>query len=158
MRYANIIYNDTVNVNSGVALTVFSQGCTHHCKDCFSKETWDFNGGKEWTKEDEKSLIYCLKNFKYDWLCLCGGDPLMNIDFCNYFISICKKYQPNIKVWCYTGYELIDVSHLDVLKNIDVLKCGRFEKDKKVIGKLYGSSNQKIYEKINGEWIMCKNI
>ena len=50
MRYNNIISQDVVN-GKGVAFTIFFQGCSHHCKNCFNESTWDFNGGKELTKE-----------------------------------------------------------------------------------------------------------
>ena len=29
----------------GVRVSVFMQGCTFNCKNCFNKETHDFNGG-----------------------------------------------------------------------------------------------------------------
>ena len=154
MRYANIIYNDTVNVDSGVALTVYAQGCPHKCEGCFSQQTWDFKGGKEWTKQDENNLIYCLENYKYDWLVLLGGEPMCNLDFCQYFIDITKKYQKNIKVWCYTGFEFDKVKDLNIMEYIDVIKCGKFIKklhDARL--KYYGSANQKLYRRENGVWL-----
>ena len=45
MNYANVKYNDIANVE-GVRTSLFMSGCTHHCKNCFNRETWDFNYGK----------------------------------------------------------------------------------------------------------------
>ena len=153
MKYANIVYNDTVNIDSGVALTIYTQGCPHHCDECFSPQTWDFEGGMEWTKQDEDNLIYCLKNYKYDWLVLLGGEPMCNLDFCQYLIDIVKELQSNIRVWCYTGFEFDKIRDLNIMDYIDVVKCGKFIKElSNVKLKYMGSSNQKLYRKINGEW------
>ena len=32
------------------------------CKNCFNKDTWDFNGGKEWTQEIEDELKGIMRN------------------------------------------------------------------------------------------------
>ena len=46
MNYADIKKIDTAN-GLGVRVSVFVSGCTHHCKNCFNKEAWDFNYGKK---------------------------------------------------------------------------------------------------------------
>ena len=43
-KYNSINYNDTANA-PGFAVSIYLQGCPHHCKGCFNPETWDFNGG-----------------------------------------------------------------------------------------------------------------
>lgn len=48
----------------GVRVSVFMQGCTFNCKNCFNKETHDFNGGKEFTDEIiDKVLELCGKDY-----------------------------------------------------------------------------------------------
>ena len=42
MNYGDIKRFDVAN-GIGVRVSLFVSGCTHHCKDCFSKETWDFH-------------------------------------------------------------------------------------------------------------------
>lgn len=155
MKYANIIYNDVVNTD-GVALCYYTQGCTHHCKGCFSKQTWDFNSGFELTGGKIDELSYCLKNYKYDYLCLLGGDPLDDLETSKFIINLCKKFQPNIKIWCYTGYtlETIPSECRYILNYIDVLIDGQYvEYLKDLRLSFMGSSNQKIYKKLeSGEW------
>ena len=48
MRYAGLIKDD-FTAAPGVCVSVFVQGCPHHCPGCFNPETWDFEGGKEFT-------------------------------------------------------------------------------------------------------------
>ena len=50
MRYAQIRSMDISN-GEGVGIALFVQGCHFHCKNCFNQDTWDFNGGKEWTRK-----------------------------------------------------------------------------------------------------------
>ena len=50
MKYAGIIKND-VAAAPGVCVTFYTQGCPHHCPGCHNPETWDFNGGKEFTPQ-----------------------------------------------------------------------------------------------------------
>ena len=56
MRYASIRNLDISN-GEGVGVSFFVQGCPFHCKNCFNSETWDFNGGKEWTEETKKKFM-----------------------------------------------------------------------------------------------------
>ena len=44
MRYAGLIKDD-FTAAPGVCVSVFVQGCPHHCPGCFNPETWDFEGG-----------------------------------------------------------------------------------------------------------------
>ena len=50
MRYNKIRKMDISN-GPGVRVSIFMQGCTFNCKNCFNPETHDFNGGHEFTDE-----------------------------------------------------------------------------------------------------------
>ena len=56
IRYASIRELDISN-GEGIGVALFVQGCRFHCYNCFNPDTWDFNGGKEWTQEIEDKLI-----------------------------------------------------------------------------------------------------
>lgn len=145
MKYASIVYNDVVN-SDGIALTFYCQGCTHHCKGCFNKETWDFNGGKDFGDNELKEIEYNLKNYPYDNVVLLGGEPFDNEEVCMKVVQLAKRYQKNI--WCYSGYTLEQLKEKDtkLLDNIDVLIDGEFKEELKDLTlKFMGSSNQRIH-------------
>ena len=50
MKYAGIIKNDLAAA-PGICVSFFTQGCPHHCIGCQNPETWDFDGGKEFTNK-----------------------------------------------------------------------------------------------------------
>ena len=57
MNYANIKTYSIEN-GTGVRVSLFVSGCTHHCKGCFNEEAWDFSYGKPFTKETEDEIIH----------------------------------------------------------------------------------------------------
>ena len=61
MNYGNIKDTDIAN-GEGIRVSLFVSGCTHHCKNCFNPETWDFNYGNEFTKEIEDKIIESLNS------------------------------------------------------------------------------------------------
>lgn len=152
MRYANIIYNDLVN-SDGVALTFYCQGCPHHCPYCFSKSTWDFDGGEELTEELIDNAISVVKDFAfgYDNLILLGGEPFANIDVCKLWVAKWKENFPKKKIWAYTGYNwndlLVDKNRYDLLQQIDVVITGKFINELKNPKLAFrGSTNQYIID------------
>ena len=152
MKYAQIRKMDISN-GEGIGVSLFVQGCHFHCNGCFNIETWDFNGGFELDEAKINEIEYCLRNYKYDYLCLLGGEPLVNLKESQFMIDLCKKYQPNIKVWCYTGFLFEEIKTIKILNDIDIIIDGRFEKENyDATLKWRGSSNQNFYIKENGIW------
>lgn len=149
MRFSKIKLNDIAN-GVGITLSLWTQGCPHKCKGCFNRETWDFNGGMEFTKADEDYIINIINadNVKRD-LSILGGEPLcpQNIEG---VINLCKRFKeeyPDKKIYIWTGYVLenLDTKQAEVLKYIDILVDGMFELDKKNLSlTMRGSSNQRI--------------
>ena len=75
MRYNQIRECDIAN-GEGIGVALFVQGCRFKCKNCFNPETWDFNGGKEWTPEVEDKLIELANRPYIKRLSILGGEPL----------------------------------------------------------------------------------
>ena len=155
MRYAGIIKND-VAAGEGVCVTFFTQGCNRHCPGCHNPETWDFNGGYEFTQETLNNIIKALNaNGVQRNFCVMGGEPLNteNLFLTDLIITEVKKYYPDIKIYVWTGYtyeELLDRSEnllQNILRNINVLVDGPFIQEKRDITlAMRGSSNQRIIE------------
>ena len=151
MRFSKIKDNDIAN-GIGINMSVWTQGCPHHCKGCFNVETWDFNGGQEFTNDN---LNYILENINKNNikrnLAILGGEPLCPqnvkgvINLCKQF----KKHYPEKMIYLWTGYVIEDfnLTQKKILKYIDILVDGRFEENKKNLSiMLRGSSNQRVID------------
>ncbi len=105
MNYGNIKFNDIAN-GEGVRTSLFVSGCTHHCKNCFNPETWDFNYGKPFTKEVEDEILKSLEPEHINGLTLLGGEPMepANQQVLLPFVKRVKQKFPNKTIWCYSGY------------------------------------------------------
>ena len=149
MRINRIKDNDIAN-GFGITMSLWTQGCPHHCKGCFNKETWNFIDGEEFTEEKLNYIIDNIDkhNVKRD-LSILGGEPLCpeNIDGVLQVCESVKNKYPDKKIYVWTGYtvENFDEVQKQIFKYIDVLVDGKFEEDKKNISlTLRGSSNQRI--------------
>lgn len=159
MNYAEIKEVDIAN-GTGVRVSLFVSGCTHHCKNCFNKITWDFNFGKPFTSETEDKILSLIEPSYISGLTLLGGEPLEPVNQRG-LLSLLKKFREkfgNTKtIWCYSGYlfdnELLNPSRArcevtdEFLSYIDVLVDGEFVEELKNISlKFRGSSNQRIID------------
>ena len=75
MRYNKIRKMDISN-GPGVRVSIFVQGCTFNCKNCFNPETHDFNGGKEFTDEVLEHILDLCDNENVEGLSILGGEPM----------------------------------------------------------------------------------
>ena len=106
MRYAQIRELDISN-GEGVGVALFVQGCpSPHCKNCFNPETWDFNGGKEWTQDTEDKLIELASRPYIKRLSILGGEPLAdeNLDGVLHLVNRFRLSFPNKSIWLYSGF------------------------------------------------------
>ena len=47
MKIAGINDNDIADCDNGICVSLWFQGCPHHCNGCHNPETWNISGGKE---------------------------------------------------------------------------------------------------------------
>ncbi len=158
MNYADIKTIDVAN-GPGVRVSLFVSGCSHHCEDCFNKETWDFHFGQLFGEKEIDTIIEYMSQDHIKGFSLLGGEPF---EFTNQqgilpLLRRIKEVYPDKDIWCWTGY-LFDTEIRDnmmakwpetkeILSYIDVLVDGRFEKDKKNLSlRFRGSSNQRIID------------
>ena len=149
MRYNKIRKMDIAN-GPGVRVSVFMQGCSFHCKNCFNPETHDFNGGKEFTDEViEHILELCDKDY-IEGLSILGGEPMhpTNIDGTAKLAKAFKEKFPNKNVWVWSGF-LFDknLKDTEAVKYIDVLVDGQYVDElHNPLLKWKGSSNQRVID------------
>ncbi len=153
MKYAGIIYNDT-SAAPGICLSFFTQGCPHHCPGCHNPETWDFDGGIEFTNDTFKRVISGLTaNGVHRDLCIMGGEPLCeeNLFLTYLLISTVKKALPDTKVYIWTGYlyEQLKKSQnprmAQILDLTDVIIDGPYlQSERDITLPMRGSRNQRI--------------
>ena len=107
MRYASIRSLDISN-GEGVGVSLFVQGCPFHCKNCFNSETWDFNGGKEWTEKTKNKFMELIDRPYIKRVSFLGGECLadQNLDGVLDLIKEIRISFPEKTIWLYTGYKL----------------------------------------------------
>ena len=175
MNYAEIKTCDIAN-GIGVRVSLFVSGCRNRCKNCFNKETWDFNYGKLFTEEIAQSIFKACEPDYITGLTILGGEPFepenqaVLVKFTDEFR---RRFLDSKTIWCYSGYtyELLtasDGSHCrtectdSFLENIDVLVDGRYEEELHDITlRFRGSSNQRIIDmkktRENGQLILWQD-
>ena len=72
LRLAGVIRESIVD-GPGIRMTVFVQGCPHHCKGCHNQHTWDFEGG--YMSSVERVLEEAAKDPLLKGVTLSGGEP-----------------------------------------------------------------------------------
>ena len=157
MRYAGIIKND-VAAGSGVCVTFFVQGCPIHCPGCHNPETWDFEGGKEFSPEVITDVIESLhangvqRNF-----CIMGGEPMCqeNLFLTYLMLEQVRANYPHIKIWLWTGYEWDEIFKQansnakvkGIIKMCDYMICGPFKlAERDITLPMVGSRNQYVVD------------
>ena len=148
MRY-NVIRKMDISNGPGVRVSIFMQGCQFHCKNCFNPETWEFEGGKEFTEETiQKVLDLCQKN-EIKGLSILGGEPMhpTNIEGTTKLAKAFKEKYPDKTIWAWSGFKFEDLKDKDVFQYIDVLVDGQYKDElHDPTLKWRGSSNQRVID------------
>ena len=155
MRYAQIRRMDISN-GYGFGIALFVQGCHFHCKNCFNQSTWNFSGGNLWTKDKEDMVIDMCSYPVINRLSLLGGEPLAaenRDDISNLITNFRRNFGNDKEIWVWTGYTFEELTQQNnksirnIIKNIDYLIDGRFDKNKVSLDCNWrGSTNQRIID------------
>lgn len=130
MRYAKINELDVTN-GKGLGISIFVQGCDLHCKGCFNQETWDFNGGKEFTNEILNEILELLNKPYITRLTILGGEPLAkeNVEGVLLIVQMVKEIFPDKKIWLYTGrtihgefYKITEDEEINLISTLEESK------------------------------------
>ena len=159
MNYGRIFFNDIAN-GIGCRTALFVSGCTHHCKECFNEETWDFSYGEPFTREVEDKIIKSLEPSYIDGLTILGGEPMEKVNqaVIRPFLERVKKEAPGKTIWIYSGYVWEELTNPDntrchsadtepILSMLDILVDGEFVLEmKNIMLHFRGSENQRIID------------
>lgn len=166
MRYAQIRSMDISN-GEGVGIALFVQGCHFHCKNCFNQDTWDFNGGKEWTRKIKNEFLELIEKPYIKRVSFLGGECLAdeNLEEVYDLIKSIKKIRPEKILWMYTGYTWETIFHpiitddinferdrliklrQDIISMCNVLIDGRYVDELRDMNlEFRGSSNQRVID------------
>ena len=167
MRFASMRNLDISN-GEGVGVSIFVQGCDRHCFNCFNSETWDFNGGKEWTEKTKNKFMELIDRPYIKRVSFLGGECLadQNLDVVLDLIKEIRISFPDKTIWLYTGFcwndimcsfaglqsDCVDLDKKDIeawekrkkiISNVDVLVDGEYiDEQKDLTLKWRGSKNQ----------------
>lgn len=165
MRYAQIRSMDISN-GEGVGVSLFVQGCPFHCKNCFNSETWDFNGGKEWTEETKNKFIELINRPYIKRVSFLGGECLaeQNLDEILKLVQEIRISFPEKTIWLYTGYKFEQIKDVfmeskkwfwkhsaitrwEIISNVDILVDGEYIDEQKDLSlRFRGSKNQRVID------------
>lgn len=77
----------------GIRFVIFMQGCHLKCKYCQNRDTWDINGGTEYTVEEIYNKVMRYKNYiiPNGGVTISGGEPLLQTEFLIELFKMLKK-------------------------------------------------------------------
>ena len=122
----------------GLRFVVFVQGCPLKCKYCHNRDTWELNGGTDYTIEKLLNKILRVKSFidfSNGGVTISGGEPLLQAEFVTELfkklqdlgihtaldtagsLPITSKIKELLK---HTNLVLLDIKHIDDEKCINL--------------------------------------
>ncbi len=142
------IVSDSIVDGPGIRVTVFCQGCPHHCDGCHNPETWEFGCGTKVT--EGQVLAEVLKNPLCRGVTFSGGEPFAQPEGFACLAKLLKE--KDYEVASYTGYTFEQLlsgtpQQKKLLESIDVLIDGPFVQAEKSLELPFrGSKNQRILD------------
>lgn len=143
------IVPDSIVDGRGIRLTVFVQGCPHHCPGCHNPQTHDFEGGT-WDDTDHIFEEF-MENPMLRGITFSGGEPFCQPAPLKALAD--RVHAAGRDVTIYTGWtlEALQAMHnpeVDALLGVcDVLVDGPFIEAQKNLDLLFrGSENQRLID------------
>ena len=139
------VVHDTMVDGPGFRTSIYCAGCPNHCPECHNPQSWDINHG---TMTSTEELMKEIMDDPFANVTFSGGDPMFQAES---FAELARaiRQQSDKTIWCFTGFLFENLvknpAQLELLKLIDVLVDGPYQKDKRDTDLFFrGSSNQRI--------------
>ena len=142
------IVTDSIVDGPGIRVSIFAQGCPHHCEGCHNPETWEFGIGADLSEEKVFDIV------KSNPLCkgvtFSGGEPFAQAEGFGKLASLLKE--SGYEVASYTGFTFEQLlsgtpEQKALLNQLDVLIDGPFILAERSLELSFrGSSNQRILD------------
>ena len=155
MNFADIRPIDVAN-GPGIRVSLFVSGCTHHCRECFNPETWDFSYGSPFTDAEVEAILKHLAPAHIKGLSVLGGEPFepQNQETVLSLVRRVRQAYPGKDIWCYSGYLFealrdgrVGSHSRALLEDLDVLVDGPFVIEQKDLSlRFRGSANQRLID------------
>ena len=142
------IVSDSIVDGPGIRVTVFCQGCPHHCPGCHNPETWQFGCGTP--MEEERILEIVRSNPLCRGVTFSGGEPFAQAEGYAKLAKLLKE--AGYEVASYSGYTFEQLlsgtkAQKELLSSIDILIDGPFLMAEKSLEIAFrGSRNQRILD------------
>ena len=141
--------DDSIVDGDGLRLSVFTQGCPHHCVGCQNPDTHAASGGRD--EDTENILARIDENPLLTGITFSGGEPFLQPAPLTRLAK--EAHKRGLDVWSYTGYTLEELLAkknpvIDaLLRELDVLVDGPYEERLRDLTLNFrGSSNQRIID------------
>ena len=142
------IVSDSIVDGPGIRVTVFSQGCPHHCEGCHNPETWEFGCGTRFSVEQVLEIV--TSNPLCKGVTFSGGEPFAQAEGFGKLATLLKA--AGYEVASYTGYTFEQLlsgtpAQRALLEKLDVLIDGPFVLAERSLQLAFrGSRNQRILD------------
>ncbi len=126
----------------GNRYVVWFRGCSLGCPGCFNPSTHSPIGGDS---VDTSAIARAVLDGDYDGLTISGGEPFEQPQA---LLALVKEVFPQKGIIVFSGYSESEIIEQElgseILRFVDVLIDGRYERAEKIATELRGSSNQEI--------------
>ena len=145
------LVGDSIVDGPGFRVSIFTQGCPHHCPGCHNPESHDFEKGALWTLDDVEKKF--TGNPLLDGITLSGGEPFAQAAPCAELAR--RAHEKGLNVWVYSGYtyeQLLEKAQEEpgvraLLDQADVLVDGPFHLNERSLELTFrGSKNQRLID------------
>ena len=129
----------------GDRFTLWTQGCSKGCVNCFNPETWN---NKNNIILSPLEIFEYIKELDIDGVTITGGDPFEQEEDLLLLLKLLDTLSLSKGVIAFSGFTYDEIRENKIREEccdyIDVLIDGRYEEENRVTDSFKGSSNQNI--------------